>query len=69
MSAIHLAKNLVFHGHTKYIEIDFHFICECVVQNDTSLHFVSITLQLADLFTKPLPSDRLLFLKSKLMHS
>lgn len=38
--AIQLAKNPVFHGRTKHIEVDFHFIRERVVRNDIQLQHV-----------------------------
>lgn len=66
-STIKLACNLVFHGRTKHIEIDFHFIRERVVHKDLSLRYVSTASQLADLLTKPVSGDRFLLLKSKLM--
>ena len=28
ISALHMAKNLVFHAQTKHIELDYHFACE-----------------------------------------
>lgn len=61
-SAIQLARNPVFHGRTKHIEIDFHFVRERVIRKDIDLRFVSTSLQLADMFTKSLTSDRLCFL-------
>lgn len=66
-SALQLAKNPVFHGRTKHVEIDFHFVREKVVTKDILLHYVPTQHQLADLFTKPLPRDCLLSLKAKLM--
>lgn len=66
-SAIQLAKNPVFHGRTKHIEIDFHFIRERTVRKDILLHHISSHHQVADLFTKPLTRDRLQYLKGKLM--
>lgn len=66
-SAIQLARNPVFHGRTKHIEVDFHFIRERVVRGDISLQYVCTELQLADIFTKSLTSVRFATLRSKLM--
>ena len=62
-----LASNPVFHGRTKHIEVDYHFVREKVVCGDLLLQFISIHDQLADIFTKALPSTRFLQLCSKLM--
>ena len=68
-SAIALASNPIFHSQTKHIEVDYHFMRECVVRDDLHLHFISTEDQLADLFTKPLSTPRFLKLTSKLMFS
>ena len=68
-SAIALASNPIFHSRTKHIEVDYHFMRECVVRDDLHLHFISTEDQLADLFTKPLSTPRFLKLTSKLMFS
>jgi hypothetical protein len=68
-SAIALASNPVFHSRTKHIEVDYHFIRERVVRGDLHLQFISTDDQLADLFTKPLSTQRFQRLTSKLMLS
>ncbi|GAV77357.1 hypothetical protein CFOL_v3_20828 [Cephalotus follicularis] len=67
MSAIKIATNPVFHERTKHIEVDSHAIRNELLQSTISLPHVSSTLQLADIFTKPLTAARHQFLVSKLM--
>ncbi|CAN6726784.1 unnamed protein product [Malus baccata var. baccata] len=56
-SAIALAFNPVFHARTKHVEIDYHYIREKVLCGKVSVHHVASLFQLANIFTKSLPSD------------
>ena len=69
LSAISLASNPVFHARTKHVEIDYHFVRECVIRGDLKVQYIPIEDQLADLLTKALPSPRFLLLSNKLLYS
>lgn len=53
-SAIDLAKNPMFHGRSKHIDIRFHFIRECVERGEVVLKHVCSNDQRADILTKGL---------------
>ena len=61
-----ISKNLVFHSHTKHIEIHHHFIGDLVEEKVVSLEFVPIKYQLVDILTKPFDSLRFEYLKKSL---
>nr|CAE01974.2 OSJNBb0051N19.3 [Oryza sativa Japonica Group] len=65
-SAINIAKNPVQHSRTKHIDIRFHFLRDHVEKGDVELQFLDTKLQIADIFTKPLDSNRFAFLRGEL---
>ncbi|GKB61185.1 retrovirus-related pol polyprotein from transposon TNT 1-94 [Tanacetum coccineum] len=65
-SAIALCCNNVQHSRAKHIDVHYHFIKEQVENGIVELYFVWTEYQLADIFTKPLPTERFNFLIEKL---
>ena len=65
-SAINMTKNAVYHSRTKHTDIRHHFIRDLVASKEIELTFIATESQLADIFTKPLPIDRFLFLRKSL---
>nr|GEY03181.1 retrovirus-related Pol polyprotein from transposon TNT 1-94 [Tanacetum cinerariifolium] len=65
-SAIALCCNNVQHSRAKHIDVRYHFIKEQVENGIVELYFVQTEYQLADIFTKPLPTERFNFLIEKL---
>jgi hypothetical protein len=54
LGATYLSANPRFHGRTKHIEVDFHFVRERVATKDLQIRFISTKDQVADGLTKPL---------------
>ena len=65
-SVINISKNPVQHSRTKHIEIWHHFIKELVEDGTLTLKFIHTDDQKADLFTKPLDSKSLEFLRQNI---
>jgi len=51
-SAIHLAKNQVFHARTKHIDVRYHFVREILEEEEIVLHKIHTTENPADMLTK-----------------
>ena len=67
VSALAIASNPIFHAHTKHIEVDYHFIRECVLRRDLHVKYISTGDQLANIFTKSLPTSRFQILCSRIL--
>ena len=53
-SCLAIAQNLVFHACTKHIEVQYHFVCEKVLDGTIALEYCNTEDNLVDLFTKTL---------------
>jgi hypothetical protein len=56
LGATYLSANPVFHASTKHVEVDYHFFRDRVAKKEIQICFISSQDQLADFFTKPLPT-------------
>ena len=66
LSATHLAAHPILNAHTKHIEIDYHFIRDCVLHKPLLVKFTPSEEQLTDILTKPLPTPCFQSLRNKL---
>jgi hypothetical protein len=66
LGATYLSANLVFNARAKHIEIDFHFVRERVAKRKIEVQFIASNDQVADGFTKALPTHKLDVFKSNL---
>jgi hypothetical protein len=53
-AAIRLAENPENHARSKYIDIQFYYICQLVAYNYIQINYCPSAYMLADIFTKPL---------------
>jgi hypothetical protein len=65
-SAINISKNHVIHSKPKRIPIKYHFLTEQVVELSIKLEYISTKEQVEDIFTKPLPREKIEYLIQKL---
>ncbi|KAL6420584.1 hypothetical protein ACFW04_014632 [Cataglyphis niger] len=57
-SALKLAKNPIFYGRTKHIDIKHHFVREALKDNLINLEYLCTEDMMADVFTKALPASK-----------
>jgi hypothetical protein len=57
--ATYMTANPRFHGRTKHIEVDFHFVRECVARCQLDVRFISSGDQVVDGFTKSLLASKM----------
>ena len=58
-SAIHLAKNSVFHSRTKHIELKYHFIRSVLDEELLKLEKIHTSQNSADMLTKGVTREKL----------
>jgi hypothetical protein len=64
--ATYLTANPVFHGRTKHVKVDFHFVRERVANKLLDVRLISTDDQVADGFTKPLMTKKLVLFRNNL---
>jgi hypothetical protein len=57
VNSFYLSTNPIQHQRMKHVEIELHFVRERMAIGDVCVLHVSITSQLADIFTKGLPTS------------
>jgi hypothetical protein len=57
INVVYLSTNPIQHQRMKHVEINLHFVQECVAIGDVCVLHVSMTSQLTDIFPKGLPNS------------
>jgi hypothetical protein len=65
-SVIRMTDNPIEHGHTKHIDIRYHFLRDHQQRGDIEIAYVSTHNQLANIFTKPLDENTFSKLRNEL---
>ncbi|GAB4832444.1 hypothetical protein Ancab_040266 [Ancistrocladus abbreviatus] len=63
-SALHLARNPVFHSKTKHIRVQYHFVREKVEEGTVDMRKVHTKENLADFLTKAINTDKFIWCRS-----
>lgn len=66
LSAVCLSANPMFHKRTKHFDVDYHYVRERVAMKALEVKHIPATLQIADVFTKPLSHEAFAKWRSKL---
>lgn len=59
MGAIALSRKPVFHSKTKHVAVHHHYVRDVIAEGDIELKYIKTADNLADVLTKPLPSETL----------
>lgn len=62
-SAFYIAKNPAFHLITKYIGVQYHFVCEIVEGGSMDMHKIHNKENLTDILTKPVNVSKFVWYK------
>jgi hypothetical protein len=66
IGATYLTSNPLYHARTKYIEINYHFVCDKVALHLLDVRFIFGKDQITNILTKPLVAHKFSTLKSNL---
>jgi hypothetical protein len=63
-SALHIARNPVFHSRTKHIDVQYHFVREVVEKGSVDMQKIHTKDNLADVMTKSINADKFTWCRS-----
>jgi hypothetical protein len=66
ISAISVAKNLVFNKKMRHVEMRHHFLRDHVEKGDIEMRYIDTEGRLVNIFTKPLDSSRFADLRGEI---
>lgn len=67
MNAIQVIKKNTYNNTTKWLDLQYHFVKDCIKQKDLELQHVPGKDNVADIFTKPLAASTFMELHASLL--
>lgn len=59
--ALHSIINLIYHAHTNHIDIQYHFVCDVVVDKNILLQNIHTDNNVSDMLSEPIVREKFVY--------